>query len=187
MPLKNLNALSMGSYISTQKKKAALTEHGLITMNTASLKRYFKLKDPLWKGVMVEIQNNQVKEYSLQGYTKIGKQKLKDIFSDLIRMHGTQFNLSNFRSLSKKGYSILWHHQKQLVSLNVISGRDQKCSISLKKAKSVDKPKFTRSEGAILALEPYLGKGFHRLDPFQIAGESNTQSLDQDLNALLGN
>lgn len=185
MTLNSFNALNLGTFIPNQKRKSALTSYGLVHLDSSSTKRYFNLKDKFWEGVLVEMKNNSLSQFTLQGKATIRKNQLQDIFSDLLRVHGVTFSLSNYRSLSKKGYSVIWHDQEQLVSLNITIDQHQKCNVSLKKALTTQQNKPQKlNENAIVALEPILGKDFHKLEPFQIAQDSKVES---QLDNLLSN
>jgi len=175
MPLKEFNSLNLGPHISKQKRNVAITNYGLINLDSNSLTRYFSLNDTLWTGVLVEMKNDELREYSLMGTTEINKQNLQDIFSDLIRVHGVNFELKDHRSLSKKGYSVIWHHENQMVALNILIDKKEIYKISIKNARNLTKKEDNLSlkEDAILALQPFLGESFHRLDPFQVANNNS--------------
>jgi hypothetical protein len=188
MSLNAFNALSLGTFIPNQKRKSALTSYGLVHLDSSATKRFFNLKGNIWEGILVEMKNNKVSQFTLQGTTDIDQNKLQDVFSDLLRMHGVTFSLNNYRSLSKKGYSVIWHDQNQLVSLNITIDKHKKCAVSLKKAISTQQVKAPKlNENAIVALEPLLGKDFHKLEPFQIAtGDNNIkENIDNQLGDLL--
>ena len=179
MPINSFNALNLGEFVYSQNRKTALTSYGLVYLDSLSVRRYFQMNDQIWKGVLVEIQNDKIQEFTLQGGAKVSKAQLQEIFSDLLRIHGVKFNLKNYRSLSRKGYSVIWRQQGQLVSMNLTIDKNNEYTISLKKTHSDDGPKQQHfQENAILALEPILGKGFHKLDPSQIADRRADQTLD---------
>lgn len=186
MPLRHFNALDLGPIIFSQQSKSTLTNFGVVKQrNSNSIKRYFNLKNSFWKGVMVDIQNNQLNHYTLQAKNTVSPAKLKHVFSELLKLHGNEFNLKNFRSLSQKGHSVIWNENEQLVSLNIVIDKSKKCNITLKKAHSKSSKKNRQLDPkAISALEPFLGKNFQSINPLQIASDSETET---QLDNLLSN
>jgi len=189
MPLKEFNLLNLGPFIYSQDRETKMTKQGVIKLDSTSLKRYFALESKVWKGIMVEIKNDQVKEYMLQGFPTIDKDKLQLIFSDLLRLHGTKFNLGSFKALSKSGYSVIWDQNEQFVSLNITLSKDQSCSISLKKARHhTTRKSEALNDEAIAMLEPFLGKDFYKIDSFQIVDRNKKNKLlDKEIDKLLTN
>lgn len=186
MSLNNFNALNLGAFLPNQKRRTALTNYGLVFLDSSATKRYFDLKDRIWGGVMVEMKNNSISGFTLLGTETIHYSELQDIFSHLLSQHGVTFSLSHYQALSKKGYSITWHNQDELVSLNITFDKNQKCKVSLKK-NITDEPAPAQSlePKAIAALQPILGKDFHKLEPFQVASGESKNGLENQLNDLL--
>lgn len=185
MPLKHFNALNLGPIIFSQKQKSTLTNFGVVKLSTSSIKRYFELKNNIWEGVMIDIQDNKLNQYTLQGEKKVTSKELKNVFSELLRLHGNEFNLKNFRSLSQKGYSVVWHEKGQLISLNIVIDKNKQCNITLKKAFTKSSKKVRQLDPtAVAALEPYLGKNFQNINSAQIVSDSN---VDLQLDNLLSN
>jgi len=184
MSISSLNSLALGPSINSQKSKSIITSFGISKMDLPSIKKYFPLMSKVWRGMQVTLQNNEVNGYILQSKSKINESNLQNIFSGLLKLHGVKLNLTHYQSFSKKGYSVIWHHQNQMVSLNIIIEQSNQYNISLKKTYTTEKvSERYLNKNAIVALAPIFGKDLFNLTANQVAdGRTN-----EDLESFLSN
>lgn len=134
MTTQDFNKLHLGKAVTPQAKNSILTSYGIRNIDTPTLNTYFNLKNHLWKGLKVEVKNNQIQNFNLQSKLTKSTKVIQDSFSDLMRLHGTNFKLKNFKSFSKNGDRFVWYQNKTIVYLSIVEHQNNQYNITIKKS-----------------------------------------------------
>jgi len=170
MTTQDFNKLHLGKAVTPQAKSSILTSYGIRNIDTPILNTYFNLKNHLWKGLKVEVKNNQIQNFTLQSKLTKSTKVIQNSFSDLMRLHGTNFKLKNFKSFSKNGDRFVWYQNKTIVYLSIVEHQNNQYNITIKKSFSETKPQGPEATQFMIAsLKPILGKSIKALSDFHLA------------------